>query len=171
MKGVTAVLLFVATIPAANWMILHVGACSPAGPCLVPVWPGILAPSGVLLAGLALVLRDVVHEEIGRRGAWAAILAGAVLSLAVSAPALAIASGAAFLISEAFDLFVYERLRARGLVTAVAASSLVGAVIDSAAFLLIAFGSLDYVIGQVIGKSWAVAAAVLAVSSWRAARG
>jgi uncharacterized PurR-regulated membrane protein YhhQ (DUF165 family) len=37
---------------------------------------------------------------------------------------------------------------------AVALSGVVGAVIDSAVFLLIAFGSLDYIAGQVVGKVW-----------------
>jgi hypothetical protein len=59
-------LAFIACIPLANWMIGNVGTvCAPPhGPCLVPVapWgPGgqpLMAPSGVLMVGLALVLRD-----------------------------------------------------------------------------------------------------------------
>ena len=31
---------FIACIPAANWMIGHVGTvCALNGPCLLPVWP------------------------------------------------------------------------------------------------------------------------------------
>jgi queuosine precursor transporter len=48
-------------------MIGHVGAvCPPGGPCLNPVAPGVMTPSGVLMIGLALVLRDLVHRELGR---------------------------------------------------------------------------------------------------------
>ena len=39
---------------------------------------------------------------------------------------------------------------------AVAASSVVGLVVDSIVFLWVAFGSLDYLAGQVIGKAWMV---------------
>ena len=43
----------------ANWLIGNVGVtCIPGGPCLIPVWPGIMSPSGVLMIGAALVLRD-----------------------------------------------------------------------------------------------------------------
>ena len=56
--GLAAFACFLASIPLANWMILHVGTvCVPQGPCLVPVAPGLLAPSGVLTVGAALVLR------------------------------------------------------------------------------------------------------------------
>ena len=39
---------------------------------------------------------------------------------------------------------------------AVLASSVVGLVVDSIAFLWLAFGSLDFLAGQVIGKAWMV---------------
>ena len=60
-EGTIFLVLFCLTIPAANWMIGHVGTvCVANGPCLVPVAPGIMAPSGVLMVGAALVLRDLV---------------------------------------------------------------------------------------------------------------
>ena len=36
------------------------------------------------------------------------------------------------------------------------ASSLVGLVVDSMVFLWLAFGSLDFLPGQIIGKAWMV---------------
>jgi queuosine precursor transporter len=42
------------------------------------------------------------------------------------------------------------------LVTAVIASSCVGLVIDSIVFLWLAFGSLDFLAGQIVGKAWMV---------------
>ena len=161
---------FLLTIPAANWMIGNVGTCVPHGPCLIPVWPGIMAPSGVLMIGLALVLRDAVHEWLGVAWVFGAIVIGAALSVAVAPPALALASGTAFALSELADLVVYAPLREKRLMLAVAASSVVGAIVDSAAFLLIAFGSIQFLPGQVIGKAWMVllAMVVLKVARSRA---
>ena len=155
--GAAALLLFLASVPFANWLIQHVGTvCVPAGPCLVPVAPGLVAPSGVLAAGAALVLRDVVQRCLGPAWGVGAIVLGAVLSVLIAPPALVLASGAAFLLSEFADFAVYTPLQRRGLVLAVLASSLAGLVVDSLVFLLLAFGSLDFLAGQVIGKGWAV---------------
>ena len=42
-------------------MIGHVGTvCVPNGPCLIPVAPGVMAPSGVLMIGAALVFAKMV---------------------------------------------------------------------------------------------------------------
>lgn len=165
-------LAFIACIPAANWMIGHVGTvCVQNGPCLVPVapWgPGghpLMAPSGVLMIGLALVLRDLVQRRLGRLVAVMAIVAGAALSGAVAPPQLIVASAAAFLLSELADFAVYTPLQSRGLVLAVLASSVVGLVVDSVLFLWLAFGSLDFLAGQIVGKLWMVLLA-LPVVHW-----
>ena len=42
------------------------------------------------------------------------------------------------------------------LVSAVVASSLVGLVVDSMVFLWLAFGSLQFLLGQIVGKAWMV---------------
>ena len=161
-EGLLFLLGFGLCIPAANWLIGNVGtACLPGGgPCLIPVAPGLLAPSGVLMVGLALVLRDMVQRRLGLGWAGAAVLAGAALSALLAPPALVVASAAAFLVSEAADLAVYTPLQRRGLVLAVALSSVVGLVLDSVVFLLLAFGSLEYVAGQVVGKLWMVLASL-----------
>jgi queuosine precursor transporter len=156
-EGMLFLVLFGLTIPAANWMIGHIGTtCAPNGPCLIPVAPAMMAPSGVLMIGLALVLRDLVQRRLGTGFAAIAILAGAVISALVAPPALVIASAAAFLVSEFADLAVYTPLARRRLVAAVVASSLVGLVVDSFVFLWLAFGSLDFLAGQVVGKAWMV---------------
>ena len=155
--GAAALLLFLASVPFANWLIQHVGTvCVPAGPCLVPVAPGLMAPSGVLAAGAALVLRDVVQRCLGPAWGVGAIVLGAALSVLIAPPSLVLASGAAFLLSEFADFAVYTPLQRRGLVLAVLASSLAGLVVDSLVFLLLAFGSLEFLAGQVVGKAWAV---------------
>ena len=154
---------FLATIPAANWLIGNVGTfCVSNGPCLIPVGFGLMAPSGVLMIGAALVLRDAVQQVLGMRWAIAAIVCGVVLSALVAPPALVMASAVAFALSETMDLFVYTPLRNKNLPLAVLASASVGAVVDSAAFLLIAFGSLEFIEGQIVGKVWmAIAATVV----------
>ena len=71
-------------------------------------------------------------------------------------PALVIASAVAFLLSEFADLAVYTPLARRGLVLAVVASGVAGLVVDSIVFLWLAFGSLDFLPGQIVGKAWMV---------------
>jgi uncharacterized PurR-regulated membrane protein YhhQ (DUF165 family) len=165
-EGSIYLAIFIACIPLANWMVGNVGTdCVPNGPCLVPVAPGLMAPSGVLMIGLALVARDLVQRRLGLGWAFAAILAGAALSAFVAPPQLVIASTAAFLLSEVADLAVYTPLQRRRLILAVFASSAVGLVIDSMVFLYLAFGSLDHLGGQIVGKAWMVLLA-LPVIRW-----
>ena len=78
----------------------------------------------------------------------AAITAGVVISFVVAPPALALASAAAFAISELSDFAVYTPLVRRGFALAVVLSCVAGAAIDSAAFLWLAFGSLQHVAGR-----------------------
>jgi queuosine precursor transporter len=157
-EGAVFLVLFALTIPAANWLIGHVGtAClAPQGPCVVPVAPGVTAPSGVMMVGVALVLRDLVQRRLGAAMSALAILIGAGISALVAPPALILASAVAFLLSEFADLAVYTPLARRRLVAAVIASSCAGLVIDSIVFLWLAFGSLDFLLGQIVGKAWMV---------------
>ncbi len=156
-EGAIALVLFGLTIPAANWLIGNAGAvCVPNGPCLVPVWPGIMAPSGVLMVGLALVLRDIVQRRLGPLAGLGAIAVGTLISAMLAPPAIVLASVAAFLLSELADFAVYTPLQRRRFVTAVFASSVIGLVVDSLVFLHLAFGSLDFLAGQIIGKAWMV---------------
>ena len=156
LEGLLFMAAFAASIPVANWMIGNVGtSCTPGGPCLIPVAPGVAAPSGVLMVGLALVMRDLVQRRLGLGWAAGAILIGGALSWAVAPPALVVASVAAFA-----DLAVFTPLQKHGLVSAVVLSSIVGIAVDSALFLYLAFGDLAFFWGQVIGKGWMVLAAV-----------
>jgi uncharacterized PurR-regulated membrane protein YhhQ (DUF165 family) len=160
-EGYIFLVLFCLTIPAANWLIGHVGTvCVPTGPCLVPVAPSIMAPSGVLMIGLALVLRDLVQRRLGVEFGIGAIIVGAAISAGLAPPTLVVASAAAFLLSEFADFAVYTPLARRRLVVAVIASSVVGLVVDSIVFLWLAFGSLEFLIGQIIGKLWMVLLAI-----------
>jgi uncharacterized PurR-regulated membrane protein YhhQ (DUF165 family) len=153
------ILAYISTIPAANFLIGHVGTvCIPQGPCLIPVAPGIMAPSGVLMIGAALLLRDLVQRQYGVRWSLVCVGIGAALSFLIAAPAIAVASGTAFLFSELVDFAAYTPLARRRFYLALIVSCAAGALADSALFLWLAFGSLDHLLGQIIGKLYAVAA-------------
>src|SRR6202158_279129 len=160
-EGGVFLVLFCLTIPLANWMIGHVGTvCLSNGPCLLPVAPHVMAPSGVLMIGAALVLRDLVQRRLGVEFGIGAIVVGAAISAALAPGALVIASAIAFLLSEFADFAIYTPLARRRLVLAVVASSLAGLVVDSIVFLWLAFGSLEFLPGQIVGKLWMVLLAV-----------
>ena len=155
---------YAACVPLANWMIGNVGTtCAPNGPCLIPVGFGLMAPSGVLVIGLALVLRDAVQMTAGWRWGLGAIGVGAVVAWFVAPPALVLASVAAFVLSELADFAVYTPLARKRLFAALLASGVVGAAIDSAVFLFIAFGSVALMPGLLLGKMWAVIAGSLVI--------
>src|SRR5438874_11285164 len=108
LEGFAFLVAFGLCIPAANWLIGHAGTvCVPNGPCLMPVAPGLMAPSGVLMVGAALVLRDLVQRRLGIEFGLGAIAAGAAISAGLAPPSLVLASATAFLLSEFADFAVY----------------------------------------------------------------
>lgn len=153
-KKITAAVLFVATVPLANWMIGNVGECVPNGPCVVPVGFGLMAPSGVMIVGITLVLRDWLQELTSWRWSLLMIIIGAGLSWFVN-PAVAAASMAAFAASEIADMAVYTPMRKLSRSAAVVVSGVVGATLDSFLFLYLAFGAVDYWQGNALGKLYA----------------
>lgn len=167
----TLLAAYAATVPLANWMVENVGTvCVPAGPCLLPLGFGLMSPSGVLVVGLSFVLRDLVQRRLGTAWGLACILLGTALSALLAPPALVVASAVSFAVSETVDFAVYTPLARRRFLLAVALSSAAASVIDSAAFLLLAFGSLDYLAGQVAGKWVAVLVGTAVVAFARRVR-
>lgn len=142
---------YILTILLANLAITFIGP--------VPVGFGLIAPAGVYFAGLAFTLRDLVQDRLGRSWTIAAILIGAAFSALLS-PSLALASGAAFLLSELADFAVYTPLRDRSWIGAVVLSNTIGDLIDSVLFLWLAFGSFQFLAGQLVGKWWMTALTV-----------
>lgn len=164
--GVLAATGYLASIVGANWAINHYG--------IVPVGFGYAAPAGVYFVAAALVLRDALQWALGRRAGaaprpWqvgvmvAVIAAGAALSFSVTTAALATASAVAFSASELIDFALFTWVAPRW-ARAVLAGGLAGAVVDSALFLWIAFGSLTFLPGQVLGKAYGIVAAALVIS-------
>lgn len=150
---------YLLTIVGANWAISRYG--------VIPVGLGQVAPAGVLFAGLAFTLRDLLHKVGGWSVVLAAIAGGIVLSFAIATPALALASAVAFGTSELADTAVYEPLRRRRWLFAVVLSNVVGTLVDSLIFLSLAFGSLQYLGGQWLGKFWMTAPFVVALGVHR----
>lgn len=149
--------LYVGSIVLAAYLVAKYG--------VVPVGLGLYAPAGAYVIGITMVVRDLTQDQLGPKWTYAAILVGTGLAAAVS-PTVALASAIAFLGSETIDMLVYTPLRVRGhVVPAILASNLVGTIVDSVLFLLIAFGSLEFLAGQVWAKllSTALAAVIIGV--------
>jgi len=142
---------FIACVIGSNWAIERFG--------IVPVGFGLAAPAGVYFAGLSFGIRDAVQERTGRRVAAILVVIGALISVFIS-PQFALASGLAYLLSEMADLTVYTKFRDTNWPGAVIGSNIVGAIIDSCIFLWLAFGSLEYVAGNTLGKVWMTALAM-----------
>ena len=128
--GVLLAVAIVVTVALANLATSHLG--------LVVAGFGLVVPAGTYAAGLALGLRDALHEAGGIRWVLGAITAGAIVSLLVGDGRIALASAAAFAFAELADLAVYAPLRRRDWRVAVVASNAVGAVVDTLVFLTIA---------------------------------
>lgn len=140
--------VFVLAAAAANWLTSTYG--------FVPVGFGLTVTAGTYAAGVALVARDFIHDWAGLWGVAAAIAIGGAVSYLVADAFIATASLVAFAFSEAADTLVYAPLRHRHWSAAVIASSVAGAIVDTAIFLGIAFGAAaitwNTMAGQLVGK-------------------
>ena len=96
---------------------------------------GEMFPPMSLIVGIIFILRDFAQREIGHR-VLGAMVVGAVLSYFMAEPFVAIASVAAFFISEMVDWAVYTYTK-KPLGQRILLSSAIGTPIDSAVFLLI----------------------------------
>lgn len=152
--------LFVMVAVAANVLTSEFG--------MVPVGFGLVTTAGTFAAGLVLLVRDGLQDVAGRRWVAAAIAVGAGLSAWLAGPALALASGVAFAVSELADAAVYTPLRRRGWARAAAASGVVGSVVDTALFLWLAGFSWSAAPGQLVVKVAVTFAAVAVVVVVRA---
>lgn len=171
--GVLGIIIMLGTLLLANWATTEFG--------FIPVGFGVDATAGTLIVGISLAARDLIQDTIGRWAVVAVIVVGALMSFAISAPAIAVASAAAFLFAELADFAAYTPLRARSKfgdkrwAVAVVVSNAVGALADTVIFLWIAFGAasvLPAIPGQLVGKMWATLGylALGAGAAWLARR-
>lgn len=123
---------------------------------------GLKFPAGALFIGLCFTFRDLVQNDFGHKVWWfmlasmvVSTLSGVVLShLPIPMWKVALASGVAFLVSEAIDWFVYT-ITKLNLEYRVVISNIFSGLADSALFVGIAFGAwgwLPPVYGQFIVK-------------------
>jgi hypothetical protein len=94
-----AAVAFIGLVVASNWLTAEYGLI------------GGFVTAGTFTAGLVLAARDAVRETAGIWASLACIAAGVAISAVMAGPALALASGAAFALSELVDTAVYEPLR------------------------------------------------------------
>ena len=118
-------LLYVALIVGVNMAFAVVP--------LVKLPDGTMWPPVSLLVGFVFVARDFAQREIGHR-VLLAMLVGAALSYYMASPAIAVASAAAFLVSELADWAVYTATK-RPLAERILYSSLLATPLDSVVFL------------------------------------
>lgn len=157
-----ALAVYVGAIVLANYFIVHglpfgLSSPTPFGTYTVPVGFGLAAPAGTYVAAVTFPARDVVQRYGGRLLGVAAIIVAALVSWWVSSPAIAVASGLTFLISESLDFGVYTPLQRRWFVPAVIVSGIVAAIADSLIFLKLA--GIPYsgnLAGLIVGKLWIV---------------
>lgn len=107
---------------------------------------GFVVTWGTFFAGATFVLRDLVQRGHGRTVAYAAIGAGLLVSAAFAliyhdALPIAVGSLVAFAVSESLDTEVFTRLD-KPFPHRVAVSGLIGGLIDTALFVLIALSPL-----------------------------
>ncbi|MED5429233.1 MAG: VUT family protein [Chloroflexota bacterium] len=152
--------IYVLVIVIANWSIQKWG--------IVSVGFGLMAPAGVYFAGLAFSIRDALQEVSDKYWIIGAIVVGAIVSYAIEdGGKIAIASGSAFFLSELADFAVYSPLRYRGKIRALFASNVVGLVADSILFLYLAFGSLEFLSGQVVAKAYMTGGVIIIMLAYR----
>ena len=160
-KTLVLALAFAGTVLAANAALETWG--------IVAVGFGLAAPAGVFFAGIAFTLRDGLHEIGGRTWVLGAIAVGGVLSYFID-PVFALASATAFTVSELVDYSIYAPLRRRSWLPAITVSNIGGLTVDSVLFLWIAFGSLDFIEGQLLGKAYMTLVFVIPLWIYRRVR-
>lgn len=130
--------LYLAAVVAANLIITAFG-------------PGLAPVVAFVFIGLNLAARDRLHDLWGRqvgRNMLLLIAAGGVLSYALNAGAarIALASVAAFALSETADALLYHARRHRPFLERSNTSNVLGALLDSLVFPVLAFGGFPLTI-------------------------
>lgn len=133
-------LLYLASVLAANILVKELGIINLG-------W--FVFPAGTVLIGFVFTSRDMVQREYGKARCWWWMGAACALTAIFSA-SLAVASVAAFAVSETIDWIIFTRCGG-SFVRRVWWSSLVATPIDSAVFVCLAFGPGAWL--AIIGQS------------------
>ncbi len=96
---------------------------------------------------LVFLVSDLTNRALGpiaaRRVAWAGFAVAVLVSLLLAPWRIAVASGAAFLISQLMDVAMFNRWRASSWWKAPLIGSLVASTVDTAVFFFLAFAGSD----------------------------
>ncbi|WP_346907519.1 queuosine precursor transporter [uncultured Roseibium sp.] len=136
-----AVAAMAVVVVASNYLVQfpvrgHLGAINLAD---LLTWGAFTYPA-------AFLVTDLTNRKFGPNPARLVVMVGFVLAVALSillsTPRIAAASGAAFLVAQLLDVTVFNRLRRLSWWKAPFASSLIGSVIDTVLFFSIAFSGV-----------------------------
>ena len=116
-------------VVASNWLVQF-----PINALLT--WGAITYPFSFLVTDLTTRLHGAVPA---RRVVWAGFALAVFLSIWLSTPRIALASGTAFLAGQLLDIQVFQRLRTGNWWRAPLVSSTVGSILDTALFFSLAF--------------------------------
>lgn len=126
----------------------YLGAIVLANLLVAALGPAVVPINALVLIGLDLTARDLLHERWQGRGLWLRmgllIAAGGLISWLLNADAyrIALASTVAFVAAGAWDAGVYHLLRRSPRLYRINVSNVCAALIDSALFAVIAFAPM-----------------------------
>jgi len=122
---------YLVAIVTANWAVSHYG-------------PAISPFTALIGIGFVIFARDRLHDDWLdkhlKRNMFLLIVAGSLLSLPFNAGRVALASFAAFAVSETVDTLVYHRLLKQPKWLRINGSNVPSSLVDSIVFPLLAFG-------------------------------
>lgn len=129
-----SVLAMVLTVVASNILVQY--PFTPFGLGDILTWGAFTYP-------VAFLVTDLTNRWFGpaktRRVVYAGFAIAVLLSVFLSEPRIALASGTAFLVAQLLDVTVFNRLRAGSWWRAPLTSSSIGSAVDTAIFFSIAF--------------------------------
>lgn len=120
--------VYLLLIPLVNWSFAHVPT--------VPMPDGGAWSPMAVVTGLILVVRDFAQREVGHY-IFLPLIVGVAISFAMAPPQIALASAAAFAVSETMDWLLFTILK-KPLSQRVMISSMISAPLDSAVFWFLA---------------------------------
>jgi hypothetical protein len=123
---------------------------------------------------LVFLVTDLTNRALGpvaaRRVAWAGFAVAVAASLLLAPWRIALASGSAFIFSQAMDITIFNRWRAQSWWKAPLIGSLVASVVDTAVFFFLAFAGseMDWMLLALGDLSVKAAMAALLLAPYRA---
>jgi uncharacterized PurR-regulated membrane protein YhhQ (DUF165 family) len=131
-------------IPSPALVAAYLAAIVLANLSVVAFGPPAAIVNAFVLIALDLVARDRLHEAWAGRALWPRmgmlILSGGLISYALGAGPVAAASCAAFVLAGLADAAAYHAARRLPWLARANLSNVAGATVDSAVFVLLAFG-------------------------------